>query len=101
MEPRGVAITPNGAFAYVTTVGSNTVSVIATATNTVVATIGVGSTPLGAAINPFYGAYGGETVYVTNANSNNVSVIATVTNTVVGTVGVSAGASVLRLMKVL
>ncbi len=40
--PRGVAITPDGAFAYVTNGASNTVSVIATASNTVVATVGVG-----------------------------------------------------------
>src|SRR2546427_770555 len=37
--PIGVAITPDGAFAYVATEGASTVSVIATATNTVVATI--------------------------------------------------------------
>ncbi len=38
-EPRGVAVTPNGAYAYVTNEGSGTVSVISTATNTVTATI--------------------------------------------------------------
>ena len=48
--PRGVAITPDGTRAYVTNEGSNTVSVIDTATNTVVATIPVGVIPFGVAI---------------------------------------------------
>jgi YVTN family beta-propeller protein len=65
-------------FAYVTSYYSNTVSVIDTATNTVVATIPVGN-PLGVAITP-----DGTKVYVTNNNSGTVSVIATATDTVVG-----------------
>ncbi len=40
--PLGVAITPDGAFAYVANNGSNTVSVIETASNTVVATVDLG-----------------------------------------------------------
>ena len=56
-----VAVTPNGAYAYVTNYGSDTVSVISTATNTVTATITVGSYPLGVAVTP-NGAY----AYVTN-----------------------------------
>jgi YVTN family beta-propeller protein len=42
VEPKGVAVTPDGQHAYVTNFGSNTVSVIATATNTVAATVPVG-----------------------------------------------------------
>jgi YVTN family beta-propeller protein len=63
-------------FAYVANSGDNTVSVINTATNTVVATIPVG--PAGA--NPFGVAFtpDGTLAYVTNG-SNNVSVIATAT----------------------
>ena len=38
-DPVDVAITPNGAFAFVTNEADNTVSVIATATNTVVDTV--------------------------------------------------------------
>jgi len=38
-NPRGVAITPDGAFAYVSNRMANTVSVVNTATNSVVATI--------------------------------------------------------------
>jgi YVTN family beta-propeller protein len=49
--PTGVAITPDGAFVYVTNnaINSATVSAIATATNTVVATVTVGSQPFGIA----------------------------------------------------
>jgi len=47
-----VAITPNGAFAYVTTPGSSNVSVINTATNTVVGTVTVGCGPTSLAITP-------------------------------------------------
>ena len=38
-NPRGVAITPDGAFAYVSNRIANTVSVVNTATNSVVATV--------------------------------------------------------------
>src|SRR5262249_42188023 len=70
-------------FAYVTNSGSGTVSVIDTATNTVVATVGVGGDPRGVAITP-----DGTHAYVTNIRSNTVSVIDTATNTVVATVPV-------------
>jgi len=69
--------------AYVTDQGSNTVSVIDTSTNTVVATIPVAGGPSGVAITP-----DGTRAYVTNANSNTVSVINTSTNTVVATIPV-------------
>ncbi|WP_306533536.1 beta-propeller fold lactonase family protein, partial [Geobacter sp.] len=70
-------------FAYVTNYGSNTVSIIATATNTVVATVPVGANPVGVAITP-----DGAFAYVANYSSNTVSVIATATNTVAATVPV-------------
>jgi len=51
--PTGIAITPDGAYAYVTTYANpGTVSVIATATNTVVATVTVGAYPSSVAITP-------------------------------------------------
>src|SRR5262244_2845507 len=56
-------------FAYVTNSASNTVSVIDTATNTVVATVPVGSVPLGVAITP-----DGTRAYVANPGSGTVSV---------------------------
>ncbi len=58
--PFGVAITPDGAFAYVANRNPGSVSVIATATNTVVATVGVGTFPLGVAITPGEDAQGQE-----------------------------------------
>ena len=69
--------------AYVTNAGSfsTSVSVIDTATNTVVGTIAVGNGPIGVAVNP-----AGTRAYVTNEGSSNVSVIDMATNTVVATI---------------
>ena len=68
---------------YVTNQNSDTVSVIDTATNTVVATIAVGDGPYAVAVDP-----AGTRAYVANLFSNNVSVIDTATNTVVATIPV-------------
>ena len=76
--PFGVAVTPNGAYAYVTNQDTNSVSVISTSSNTVTETVTVGSGPFGVAVTP-NGAY----AYVTNLDSGSVSVINTATNTVV------------------
>jgi len=70
-------------FAYVTNFSSNTVSVIDTATNTVVATVPVGTNPEGVAITP-----DGTRAYVANNGSGTVSLIDTASNTVVATVQV-------------
>ena len=70
-------------FSYITNLGSNNVSVIETATDTVVATVAVGEGPWGVAVHP-----DGNRVYVTNNISNNVSVIDTTTNMVMATVTV-------------
>jgi len=78
-----VAITPNGAFAYVANANSNSVSVIDTASNTVTDTVAVGIIPEGIAITP-----NGTFAYVTNDISNTVSVINTASNAVVATVAV-------------
>ena len=67
--------------AYITNYGSNTVSVIATATNAVTATIPVGNEPFGVAVSR-----DGSRVYVANLYSNTVSVIATATNAVTATI---------------
>lgn len=79
--PVDVAITPDGAFAYVTNETDETVSVIATASNSVVATIplAVGSKPRGIAISP-----DGQTAWVANSGDDTVSVIFTGTNTLFG-----------------
>ncbi|MEB9624542.1 YncE family protein, partial [Bacillus cereus] len=75
----------SGQFAYVTNLLSNNVSVINTGSNSVVATIPVGTAPIGIAITP-----DGDFVYVTNSSSssNNVSVINTGSNSIVATVSV-------------
>ena len=72
-----------------TSPGGGTVSVIDTATNTVAATISLGTNqnPFGVAITP-----DGTRAYVTiNFPNNFVSVIDTATNTVVATIPVGAG----------
>ncbi|VVB53892.1 Cytochrome D1 heme domain protein [uncultured archaeon] len=78
----GVSAAP---FAYITTSGNFGVSVIDTATNQVIETIGVGDQPTGVAVNPE-----GTRVFVTNWGDigNTVSVIDTTTNKVIDTVAV-------------
>jgi YVTN family beta-propeller protein len=66
--------------AYITNVGSSTVSVIDTATNTVSATIPVGGLPNAVAVTP-----DGSKVYIANVNSRNVQVIDMASNTVIAT----------------
>jgi YVTN family beta-propeller protein len=72
-------------FAYVASFETNSVSVIDTATNLVVATVPVGDNPIAVAVNP-----DGTRAYVTNSGSSNVSVIETATNSVVDTVPVGS-----------
>ena len=75
-SPAGVAVTPDGATAYVTNSGLNTVTPIDVATNTPGDPIPVGSSPEAVAVTP-----DGATAYVTNVNSNNVTPIDVATNT--------------------
>jgi YVTN family beta-propeller protein len=100
---------PDRSKVYVANNGANTLSVIDTATNTVIATITVGSNPLGVAVTPVQrereaererGSGGGRErepdrskVYVTNQGDNTVSVIDTATNTVTATIPVGSGPS--------
>jgi autotransporter-associated beta strand protein/YVTN family beta-propeller protein len=82
--PIGVAVTPDGKYAFVTssvffTFTGHTVSVINTATNTLVGPpISVGSGPIGVAFTP-----DGKFSYVANFNEGTASVINTATRTVV------------------
>jgi YVTN family beta-propeller protein len=73
---------PDGLRAYVTNSGSNTVSVIGTAADAVVTTIGVGASPWAAAVTP-----DGRSLYVTMPGAGTVAVVSTATDTLVGTVG--------------
>ena len=82
----GVAVSPDGTKVYVVTFSSNSepaVSVIATKSNMVIATIplGIGAQPQGLAVSP-----DGSRVYVANQGSNTVSVIATATDMVTATI---------------
>ncbi|TFV58898.1 hypothetical protein E4P42_10400 [Mycobacterium sp. PS03-16] len=81
--PSGVVLSGDARRAYVVNTGSNAVSVIDTASNTVVGTIEVGRSPLSLTLNPT-----GDRLYVTNAEDNTVTVVDTVSGRVVTTVAV-------------
>jgi YVTN family beta-propeller protein len=83
--PYGVAVYSTANRAYVTNHGSNTVSVIDTTSNTVVATVAVGASPWGVAVHS-----AANRAYVANSGSNTVSVIDTASNTVIATVAVGS-----------
>jgi YVTN family beta-propeller protein len=69
-DGRGLAVTPDGKFVYVTNTDVNSVDVISTASNVGIGNIQVGLAPSGVAITP-----DGRLAYVSNFNSNSVSVI--------------------------
>ena len=79
----GIVQINNSKFAYITNEAGNSVSVIDIPTDTVIATIPVGTGPVGVAVSP-----DGTKVYVPNNGNNNVSVISTATNTVIASVPV-------------
>ncbi|WP_328961564.1 hypothetical protein [Streptomyces virginiae] len=85
VAPQPAQAVPPGTYAYVANFQDDTVSVINTATKTVVVTVPVGDAPWEVAVSP-----NGTRAYVTNANADTVSVIdtATATATVVATVPV-------------
>jgi YVTN family beta-propeller protein len=85
-QARGIAVTPDGSRAYVSTYGSNSVKAVDLASFAVITTITVGSLPVGVDITP-----DGAFVYVANFSSDSVSVISTASNTVVATVPMPAG----------
>jgi YVTN family beta-propeller protein len=70
-----VSVHPDGSRVYVSNGGDASVSVIDTATNTVVAIIPVGQRPWNMALTP-----DGKKLYVANGRSNSVSVIDTAKN---------------------
>jgi YVTN family beta-propeller protein len=72
LEPQSVAFAPDSRHAYVVNDGSNTVSVIDTATNQVTANVQVGQDPTSVFVAP-----DGKHAYVTNISSNDVSVLKT------------------------
>lgn len=86
-DPAGVAFGPNGPLAYVANTGSNSVSVIDTATRTVTSTIEVGSNPSGVVVGDA-SYWSSPALFVANTGSNTVSVIDTATQQVTKTVQV-------------
>ncbi len=84
-NPFAAAVRGDGSLAYVTNQGTfaNSVSVINTGTNAVIATIPVGTTPKGIALTA-----DGTRAYVANKGDNTVSVIDTATNAVLTTFAV-------------
>jgi YVTN family beta-propeller protein len=85
-SPFTVAITPDGAVAYVVNFWSHDITVIDTSTNTeVLPRIPVGMNPFAVAFTP-----DGAFAYVTNYSHHNVSVINTSTNQVLSTIPVGA-----------
>ncbi|MDX3224700.1 IPT/TIG domain-containing protein [Streptomyces sp. ME19-01-6] len=77
----GIAVTPNGAAAYIADSGGDTVTVVNTATDAVASTITVGSGPWEVAISP-----DGAHVYVSRPAAGAVMVITTATNAVTATI---------------
>lgn len=71
-------------YAYVCNSGTNNVTVINSETNTIVATVPVGSNPWRTAIRP-----DGKVVYVSNRYSSNISVISTSNFSVIATISVT------------
>jgi YVTN family beta-propeller protein len=67
--------------AYIPNSEDNTVSVISLVSNSVIATIPVGTTPQVIAVS-----LNGGTVYIGNTASNSISVISTASNTVTSTI---------------
>jgi YVTN family beta-propeller protein len=86
LYPEAIALTPDGAYLYVTVLGSNSVHVFATATNEFVRSIPVQSDPRAIAFTP-----NGAFAYVVNSGSDTVSVIATAINNVVATIRLVTG----------
>src|SRR6266446_7024820 len=84
-QPQTAAVRGDESMVYVTNFGGNSVSVINTGTNAVVATINLGASPTGVAVSP-----DGTRAYVTQTG-NSVSVINTATNTVLTSLNGSNG----------
>jgi YVTN family beta-propeller protein len=63
-------VNPKNDTVYLANTGADTVSVLDGRTNTVTATVPVGSAPVNIAVNP-----NTKTIYVTNESGNSVSVL--------------------------
>jgi YVTN family beta-propeller protein len=83
IEPRSVAVLPDGSKAYVANTVSGTVTVIDLDTCETRSEVAVGTEPWALAPTP-----NGTWIYVANANSNSVSVIRSADDTVIATINV-------------
>ncbi|MFJ8473444.1 beta-propeller fold lactonase family protein [Kitasatospora sp. NPDC094011] len=83
--PAGVALTPDGARAYVTSQSSGTVSVLDTASRAVTGSFTTGTGSYAVAVSP-----DGHRAYLTHHLDNTVTVVDTASNTVTATVPVGA-----------
>jgi len=83
INPEGIAYDPSNGYIYVANYGTNTVSVINGANNSVIANINVGYEPMGIAYDPSNGY-----IYVANEGSNDVSVINGANNSVIANINV-------------
>ncbi|MEW6269774.1 MAG: YncE family protein [Thermodesulfobacteriota bacterium] len=82
--PGGMALSPDGARAYVANGLAGSVAVVDLATRRVVANVRTGAEPLGVAVSP-----DGARVYVTNFQSGTLSVVDASSNAVVATLPVA------------
>ena len=82
-----MAVHPSGVLVYVPDAENDAVSVLYTATNTVVATWAAGPFPFGVAIHPSDDAV----AYVTNFLGDTITVVGLTTNTVIDTITVDPG----------
>ncbi len=80
-EPQSLVLAADDTKVYVANCVSGTVSVISTATNTVINTISVGTEPRAVVLSP-----NGTRLYVANGASNNISVIDTRNDQVIKTI---------------
>jgi YVTN family beta-propeller protein len=88
-DPGALAVTPNGEKAYVANYSAHTVSVIATASNTVTATVAIGAgetgKPIALAVTP-----SSAHVYVADQGNSQIDDIATSSNTVTNTIALGS-----------
>lgn len=77
--PRGIDVTPDGQFAYVSVQEAHAAAAISTATNTVVATVPAGTRPTGMRVLP-----NGTRAFAVSQHF--ITVIGTATNTSIGTI---------------
>jgi YVTN family beta-propeller protein len=87
-NPHGLALSPDGARLYVGDYGAGALTVVDTATRTVLGQVAVGGLPVGIAVHP-----SGARVYVAAFAANALVAVDAATRTVVGQAAVGAGAA--------